>query len=276
MTANQLEYPILIYGATFAGLGMASSLGKQAIVVERTSLVGHEYVNSYRPGHGLTKISVSDIGQALYSELAERNIVHEDGAVHLPGISPVLFHFIRKQGLDVRLMTEITDVKPTEGGYEVQLYNTSGTQSMKVRDLIDTTSICSSTSLYNPSLQGKRINAILNGPPLEAPLGDPKLGYELVQGGFASEVYLQFKVDYDDNWMSARNKLHQLWMNRPEALRKWKMAAVADTFDIKVNKGPETVGSGWSWVPSCAYDNFMEAFEAGLSYVKLKQEVKQG
>ncbi|NOU67360.1 hypothetical protein GC096_25275 [Paenibacillus sp. LMG 31461] len=271
MTAFHSDAPVLIYGATFAGLAMAYSLGKQSILVERSSLVGHEYVNSYRPGHGLANRPTSGIGQELYDELVRRNIVQADGAVHLPGISPVLFHFIRKHNLNIRMMTEITEVRSTEDGYEVMLYNTSGSQTVQVRNIIDTTSTCGSSHLWNPPILAKSINAILDGPPLAASIGDSGRSYEMVQGGFPSEIYFQLKVDNKDNWIVARDKLHQFWMNRPKMLRPWKLAAVADTFDIKVNQGVQVAAMGSSWLPSCAYDNFMEAFEAGISYAK--QEV---
>jgi hypothetical protein len=269
MTERLYESPILIYGATFAGLGLAYRLGKQAIVIERSSLVGHEFINSYNPGKGLENEPSSEIGKCLHKELAERNLLQQDGRVHLPGISPMLFHFIRKHELSVLLMTEITEVKKTDDGFEVTLYNTSGSQTMRVRDIIDTTSTCTSKPSMKFEMTGKRINAILDGPSLTEPIKDSMYG--LIQGGFSSEIYLKLDIQPEDQWAAAREKLHRFWMNRPERLQPWKLAAVADTFEIRLAEGPYPLEDGRVWLPSCAYSNLMEAFEAGISYAE--QEV---
>jgi hypothetical protein len=96
----------------------------------------------------------------------------------------------------------------------------------------------------------------------EVPVLDEGAG-EIVQGRFPGELILKLKLEKDDDWVSARRKMHGFWQNRPASLAPWTLAAIADRFEVHVEKGPHCVAPAWRWLPSCAYENVVAAFDSG-------------
>src|SRR5690606_17501498 len=147
-------------------------------------------------------------------------------------------------------------------GYFVTLYNASGLRKIEVGRIVDTTSTCASHPSYDADIQYRKLNAMLHGTHPEVPeVQDERL--EFVPGLLPGELILKLNLDVNDGWIEARGKLHRYWMNRTEALRDCVLAAVADTFEIGVAKGPHKIGDDWQWLPSCAYSHLLEAFDAG-------------
>src|SRR5690606_33343244 len=110
----------------------------------------------------------------------------------------------------------------------------------------------------------RKLNAMLfcNQPTTTVPVLEGADG-EIVLGRFPGELILKLGLDKDDDWVSARDKMHRFWKNRPASLAPWTLAAIADRFEVGVEAGPHCVASGWRWLPSCAHDNLLAAFEAG-------------
>jgi hypothetical protein len=258
------DYDVLVYGATFAGLGVALTCREKTLVVERTKLVGSEYINSFNIGNNLKNEPLSPIGKKLKEELLQRNVLSEGGDVHLPGIAPVLYRMVQTEQINLLLMTELVDIRPSADGFDVTLFNRSGLQHYKVKHIIDTTTLC---RFYPSDIIYKRLNAMLHSPREDAawPVSDQP-GVTFVKGLFPAEVILRFELSPEDNWVSARHKLYRYWSKEHEKFEPWVIAAVADEFETRSPQGPHWIKENWSWLPSNAYSNCLNAMDAGWNY----------
>ncbi|MFK7692219.1 hypothetical protein [Paenibacillus sp. HJGM_3] len=267
---------VLVIGATFAGIGLAQKLGSQGLLVERTMLVGHEFINCYRTGHNWNRTPQSTLTEQLRKQWMNRNLLNEAGGVHLGGLAPSVYKLLLDSQQPIRFMTEVLDVRPRSGaGYEVTLYDATGVRNMCVDQIIDTTSECRSAGGKVP-LGAKFIGADLHRD--TANLAEDSLDFlmeqeELLTAGlFASEAYLQFPVDASSTWDMAREQLHHYWKSRPESLRPWTIAAIADVFSVRTEAQHVKLGEGWLWMPSCGFDNPLHAMDEGFQY---GEEVQQ-
>lgn len=264
---DRTECSLLICGATLAGLGAAAAAleaKRDVVVVERTSLVGREFIEAFNPGSGSGK-PATDFGQRVRSGWIERNLMEENGPVHLPGLHPVLCLLIKQYGLKVRFLTEIVGVAERDGRYEVLLHDASGSRPLRVEEILDT----STERLTVPGRlvipESKRLNAYLHHPDLRnavmpAPFDE---SMSVCGGRFPSEVILKVNVAPEADWLQARQRLHQFWQARPAEWAPWTIAAVAGTFDSTVPGGPQRLGERWSWLPSEAFANPLSAIDQG-------------
>lgn len=260
MDTSREYYPVIVLGSTFAGLGAAYANKENTLVIDRSALVGYEFINSYRPGEAWNDVALSGEGMGLKEELLQRNILSEQGKVHIPAVAPVLYNRIKEDGLHVLFLTDIVEICSTGDGYELQVYNTSGFRKIKTDRIVDTRA----DNIPQQLIKGKSIHAMLHCEDENVPLPGNNEQAEFLEGKQKGEVILRFFLDAKDDWASARAKLHRFWMNRPEEWKSWVIAAVASTFDIAVEKGPGMVDENWCWLPSSAYSNPLAAFEAGM------------
>ncbi len=260
---------VLVIGATFAGIGLAQRLGAQGLLVERTTLVGHEFINSYSPGHTWSRTPQLPLTEQLREQWLDRNLLTEKGGVHLGGMAPTVHKLLLDSRQSIRLMTEIVEVKPRpDHGYGVTLFDASGIRLIQANRIIDTTSDCRSATGRFP-LGSKFIGAVLHRADA-ASAGEPLIpeafADRITAGLFASEAYLRFPIDASATWDEARYELHHYWEARPEALIPWTIAAIADEFAIQPPTRREQLGEGWIWMPSCVFDNPLHALEEGYLY----------
>ncbi|WP_020616380.1 hypothetical protein [Paenibacillus daejeonensis] len=254
-------YPLVVLGATFAGLGAAYSRIDETLVLERSALVGYEYINSYRPGDGWHETKLSERGEDLKAELVRRQILGEDGRVHIPAVAPVMYNRITHDKLQLQFHTEVTAIDEHEQGWEITIYSPSGFSRMLAGAILDTRP----EHAPEGAITGKRLGAMLNCGTDEPELpGEEQLGVQFVRGKLAGEVMAQLRIDTGDDWPSARHKLHELWTNRPEAWQAWTLSAVAGYFNYEGRPKVPTWTERRADLLSYAYPNPLAALEAGI------------
>jgi len=261
-------YPLLVVGATFTGIGIAKAAGQNALVVDSYSQPGHEFIACYRPGGHWDRSTRTEQGERLLRQLVQRHVLDADGRLHIPAVLPVWCEFIRQELPTPLLLTTITDIRPHPDGYAVTIFNVSGLETFIVGRIIDTTAQgLAHLGVAPPAVVGKSINAMLHHP---EPAGLTPQSFDrrvtFARGKFDSEWILKVELQPSDDWITARRKLHDLWSARPESLRSWKIAAVADTFELRVQQGPSEIKPNWLRLPSGAYANLLEAFEEGVLF----------
>ena len=262
----------LICGATFYGVGEAVTDPEETLVVERNAVLGHEFIESLNPGTGWGERVYSEQGSQFRAELVKRNILTEDGKVHLPAVYPLLCNVIDQTGMKMLFLTEIIRVeKGNDGFYEVTLHNASGFQTVKAETIVDTTSEGLSYAPENrPIPQAKTINAYLfNDQEVTFPERIPE-GMTCIQGRFPAEVIGKLQLDPTDQWAEAREKLHKFWTARPQHLQNWTLTSVAGSFDISISE--EELGKrqteNWYWAPSCKHGNLLTSYDSAFQKVK--------
>lgn len=260
---------LLICGASLAGLGAAcaaQAAGRETVIVERTGYVGREFIEAFRPGRA-NGLPETEFGASVKNDWVRRNLIGDHGSVHLPGLHPVLCLLIKQRALNVRFLTEIIDVSERDGGYEVLLYDVGGCHSIRVGEVLDTTSERLSTPGQLAVPGRKRLNAYLHHPAIaQIELPAPIDGsMSVVRGLFPSEVIMQFDVPASDDWVQARNRLYTYWEARPEAWSEWTVAAVASVFAVSVPEKPEQIGRRFKWAPSESYGHPLAAIDQGYA-----------
>ncbi|MDF2959311.1 MAG: hypothetical protein K0S39_1046 [Paenibacillus sp.] len=257
--------PTLIIGASMLGLGIAFSKERDAMVLESSNGVGNEYIRSFKFSRSSCSPATSK-GTELQQECARRGIMDSEGRMHLPGLMPVMIKHIKEADLDVKMQTSVVEVKQRDGQFEVLYYDASGLRTLVADRLVDTTSVC----LTKPACfqaKSKSLNMMLNALPEQLDVTGTK-DYSIRRGRFESEIVLRFGVEPEDDWISARNKLFQFWLNRPSALTSCAFVTHADEFDMEYDLAHQPISPGWDWLPSAYYSNPLEAFDHGFRYGK--------
>lgn len=252
------SYDTLIIGASMTGIGLAFHNKENTLIIERTASPGSEYISAFYPGKNWKEAPAG----ALKKELEERNIIYK-GKAHIPALAPVLCNFIKREKLNALFWTEITKTEKKEDAFEVEILNASGLQTIKAERIIDTTSLRIS-SPDNSSIISKGINAILHCEN-ETAAFEMKDG-RIIDGRFPSEKFFSVPIEINDDWPEARKKLFDAWKKRPDEIKGWLMASTASEFVYASKKGPFEVGKNWSHLPSTAYSNPLESFNAGKNF----------
>ncbi|WP_028611600.1 hypothetical protein [Paenibacillus harenae] len=261
---HQVEHvTTVIIGASFLGLGLASRLGPDALVIEPSNGVGNEFIRSFKlSDRKYAPLTASGI--ELLRELIRRNVTDGEGRLHLPGMMPVLIKHITGQKLDVRMQTQVVEMHPRDGKFEVMCYDASGFRRIVADRLVDTTSRCV-TKNDRGRVRAKSLNMMLLGSP-GTHHSEGLSEYPIYQGHFPNETVLKFAVDPMDDWITARRKLFDFWLNRPEPLRPCAFVTHADEFDMELDTMQAPIQPGWDWLPSAYYANPLEAYDQGYNF----------
>ncbi|WP_158606971.1 FAD-dependent oxidoreductase [Paenibacillus ginsengarvi] len=272
MQLNRTECSILIVGATFAGLGAALAAleeNRDVVVVERTALVGREFIEAFRPGSEWTP-PVTKLGQLFREALMQRGLMEEAGPAHLPALHPLLCSLVKENGLKVRFLTEIVDVTRRGDQYEVTLHDASGCGTLAADTIVDTTSQ-RLTSPGQPAVPGRKwIRAYLYNTDIRDAVLPEQIDEMMTvcRGRYRSEVILRVEAAPEDGWTEVRRRLFAYWQARPERWKPWTIAAVAGEFESDVPPGPHVQNDGLIWLPSEAYANPLNALDQGYDYYK--------
>ncbi|MBD2846603.1 hypothetical protein IDH44_15490 [Paenibacillus sp. IB182496] len=227
-----MTYDLIIVGATTTALGVAQAVqGRlKTLIVNATEMVAYEFVNTYKQPE-------------LYTQGAAYNAQ------------------FRELEADVLLGTEVVSVaKSADGGYTLELLGPGGYRTVTGARLVDT------TLEREAAAEGKSLNALLiqqQGEPLPA-LQWP--GMELVpethDHAYTTAI---LKFDCAPQWdvAEARHRLVEAWLERPEALQSWRMAAIAFCFDERTQAGQWAEGTRYAVLPAAAYARPEESIAAG-------------
>ena len=250
---NKTHYSTIIVGATAFGLGYATRDVNDTLVLEKTSLIGSEFIDSLHMQSG-DWVPTSIFGKSLKKECIERNILSNNGRIRTPALASLLFQYVQQNSIQVLFLTEIINIEKKEQGYVLTIYNNSGFQTITADLVIDTTSNAQISPDMEVYIVSKSINAILHS-----------------EGHFENETILRYPLEIIDDWITARHKLHMYWQNRPQKMKDLTLSYIPFTFDYQVAEpGPYFVKPDMYWIPSNSYCNLLEAFETGLEGGGLK------
>lgn len=277
---NEMDrhYTTLICGATFSGVGALLASPDNVLMVERTAMVGGEYVEAINPGRSGNVPFRTSFGRSMNEELITRNLIAPAGGpLHLPALHPLLCQKLLGVQASVLLLTEIIAIKPHMRGYEVTVCNAAGWQVITASNIIDTTSRQVSSPGGRSMSIAKSLNAYIlaNDDQLSLPTFEhPRV--ELVQGRFVSEHILKWRIEPDEDWLAARSSLVQFWASRPASLQPWTIAATATEFEYDAPDGAMRLDEHWSWLPSVGYDHPLLAMEHGFIHRSQEEENEHG
>jgi hypothetical protein len=260
------HYDTLVVGATCAGLGYALNHPEHLLVVDSGSLAGREFVETMDPGQGWeTEPSLDDNTEDLRRELERRNIA-ADGCVHLPALGPVLFERLRLSGIDYLFLTNILGLTRGPTDYVADLFNVEGHHTVRANRILDTTVRRESLPGHVVAMETQSICATLSNPD-GTPCPQQQLTADCAMrpGRFRGEAFLCLTVPVTCDWVTARDRLHQFWMDRPEPLRSWDLVSVATRLRQRSTEVPAP-GKGHVLLQSARYENPLAAYAAGATH----------
>lgn len=258
------QYKAVIYGASVKGIGIATQLPEQTLVVEKTSLAAREFVSALVPGEE-SREAKTEPGKGLEARYRQKGILTEGKPIQIAAAAPVMFETIRDAQIRVLFGTDLK-VCRADGKNIVTCYNDSGIFQVCAEHIYDWEQEAAEKPEY-----GKYINALLycDDPSRIIEWENRRGGIRVLEYAHPDMKLLCYPLDREDDWIAAREKLHSFWKNRPGWLAPWKIASVASAFAwLK-----ETGEKGELLQP--LYGNLLGAFESGVELGKQwKEEVK--
>lgn len=229
-----MKVDLVIIGATAAALGLAKTVQAtlKTLIVNKTEMVAYEFVNAFQQPEVYAR------GAFFYKEFRELQA-------------------------QVLLGTEVTGITPKpEGGYVLELYNTAGFQTIEASRVVDTT-----TDSVPSTAKAKTLNALIiqqQGKPVPAVEWE---GFTLVPEAHSqtySTAILKLACPAEDTVAIARHRLVEAWLNRPEALGGWKIAAIAFAFEELPAQVEAKANDGRILLVSAAYEGPVQSEDAGI------------
>ncbi|MGG1516635.1 hypothetical protein ABE504_14550 [Paenibacillus oryzisoli] len=229
-----MSYDLVIIGATTTALGLAQTVqgSLKTLIVNATEMVAYDVVNNYKQPE-------------VYTQGAAYNKQFRDLQA------------------DVLLGTDVVRVTKREngGGYILELLNIGDFRTVEAKFVVDT------TMEREETLTGKSLNAIIiqqKGEKLPL-LTWP--GFSIVseqhEHKYRSAI-LKFDCAPDWNVAEARHRLIDLWLERPEPLQNWKIAAMAFCFEERTTSGLRTRDVGYTALPAASFAEPEESIAAGI------------
>ena len=276
------SYDTLIAGASFAGLGALFTRPGGALLVERTTTVGPEFIETFRAGDGWHSTALTPPAVDLQRELTERGVL--DGErVQLAQLGLVLCARLQQFAGRYLFGTEIAEVQRRRSGFAVTLVNASGWQTIRVRRILDTTPTAATRLDGKPAITSTWLGAFLKrhaaGPAPLTRCTDPD--FEIMPGRFDTDLYFSLKMRSAAAWPEARQRFHNFWTGQRAQLAAasaafgptepaWNVAAIAAVLDLRPAAATDNA-KDWDFLPSASYANGLAAFDAGCRWATGKE-----
>ncbi len=251
---TEKRYDTVILGATFLGFGAALSMKGKTAIVESGGLFGAEFVDCFKLCHKSPVRTVTEKGTEFAEDLKRRKLINELGEIYPAPTIYVLSSLLKNRPMDILLMTEVISIKRQSGCYEITIFNTQGFCTITAGQILDTTTFGKGHTEGQEIPRLKSLNAILynsDGNDLE------NLHYNSMNGLY----YYHMPVTMD---MSRYDALEMLCRKEKEFLEKnIRISTIAQAFAYEMEPVVKRIGEQFVWIPSAAYHNLVEAFDAG-------------
>lgn len=255
------KYKTAVFGTTVLAAAVAETLGGGAVVIEKsesaatdcTSCINMPYSKIYRGGSPKT--------EGFFKDLEERNLIGEDGTVHVFPVAGVTAkRFIMA---DTLLSTDVISVGKAAGGYEITIFNIDGFSKIYAENILDTTP--TGVINTNPSELNftKYLRSLISGE------GEPEEA-AIVRGRFENEFTYSVEAEKYEGYSSAARRLHEAWQKIAVKNRGYEMSAVAPQFayiyDAPVRR---EIDKNYIFVPSASFADLGSAYEEGVHAAEL-------
>lgn len=249
----------LILGATFYGLSRLLSSPGDCMAVERSVLVGSEYVDSLNDKGAADFVPSTEFCTRIKESLFISGALNDAGEIYA---APASFHLcellLEKHG-KILFDTSVAEIRKTRGGYEVTIFNRSGFSVISAKRIIDTTS---EGVLHNPpypALAQKNLNLIVQKPE-NANCGLKNLTHNSLAG---IDIF-KFPVGLHEDMYPAKTRLYSFWENSPDA-KDSRIVYIANTFAYDMDFTCHKIDDNRYWIPSSGCGGILQAIDKGFS-----------
>lgn len=246
-------YDVIVLGATFAAAGLLQAYNGRCMVIERRPQAGYEFFNALNFGTGYEKRLQTKEALALRQKFVEKKAFQGD-RVCLFDCASSFYELLK--GKNVMLNMETVNVTPTADGFSVTAHGVSGYRTYSAKKIID-------TRVRRDMIAEKTLNLLISGENCD-PTDLPKT-LKTEKWGYETDILIKCPVDVNANYIEARRAVADEIKQLP---KKYKAAMVADMFDCRLKGTYPEEKDGITYIPSCAYENPLLAFDAGVIYAK--------
>jgi hypothetical protein len=240
----------------------------QCLVIEEGKSVGYEYALAYKgESREINRIEKTCETDSLCRELIARNVLAESGAVHFPALLPVLSNRMCASGATCLFRSRIVAIEPVDHRWQLTLFTPSGFLSINTRRIVDTTAEFSTARFLDvelPQFGRKSLNCYLVSPRSRPWPNREDILYE--KGRYGDDIFLHISIPDKLRMNEALKYVYDYWSEYSAFFPGWKIASVATVFDVTPTLTGLKIGETMSYLPSAAYDNFIEAYQAGISF----------
>ncbi len=249
-----MHYEVIIIGATFTAAGLVQVYGDKCLVLERRPQAGYEFLNAVKFGTDYDAALFTDEAKALYAKFVEKEAFDGERICLFDCASPL---YSLLEGKNIFLNMEIVSVEKEGAGFKVEAHGVSGYRTFTADKVIDTT-------VHKDMIVAKSLNLLVNAEEEDAPALPVDVKTE--KWGYPEDTLVKCSVPSQANYIDARRAVKDFIDNVKPS--QYKVAFVADCFDYEVKAGYPAEKDGIVYMPSCAYNNPLLAFDAGVLYAK--------
>lgn len=231
----------LIIGASFYGMALLKTLGKNAMLVERGYRIGAEFSSSLRVS-GFDGEVKTELGKSFLRRMTEHKLLDGSGAIYSTPAAYLLADM--SVGANALFATEVPSIEKENGTYKLELFNCEGRCTVFADRIVDTTAEGAVRAGVGTK---KRLNVILTEPTTETE-------YDSFTGG----NIFGFPAGLSETLPETRSRLYEL-------LESENMGAVfvADIFDYKIEKTVYKKDDNYYIIPSLGFGNPISAVDEG-------------
>lgn len=254
----------VIIGPTFYAAGQLLQANNDVLVIGRNSSIGDEWCYSYRNIALQEFFPKTDISLQLKKELDSLGL--SSPGKNALAFSVLLYERLVQVSEKLRLWTEIESIKENANGFELTFYTVSGRDTVQCEELLDNTARALTYPVWGlNNIKSKSLNMLIEcGSESVSELEDFD-GLKIYPGRVDSEKIVCYDTEPDALIHAVRARMLDLWQNRPESAKEWKIGAFGAEFDYKLELDEYEIKPNWHYLNPLAYDNPATAFDAGLT-----------
>lgn len=245
-------YDVIVLGATFASVGIATVLDKKALIIERRPQAGYEFLNALNFGAKYDAPLMSREARSLFETFAEKGAFIND-RVCLFDCAGVLYQILENK--NVYLNMELICVEREDDAFKVTVHGVSGYRTFYAKQVVDTR--CSDEIAAHKTLNLLVKN--LENPEAVLP------GAAKEKWGYSGDVLVKIPVEKGKSYIDARKKVKAFLEQMPAG---FKAVCVGDCFAMSAAGTYPAEKDGIFYLPSVAYDNPLQAFDAGVLFAR--------
>jgi hypothetical protein len=251
----------IILNPTFFAVGQALQADNDLMVIGRNSSIGDEWTYSFHQIKSSGFVPSTEITRSLLIEMSNLNL--ENNAV---GFSVLLYKLLANCTDKFMLWTELESVKEVDDGFELSLYTVSGREIIHCRELVDTSVEMQSCPDWGKSnITSKSLNMIIDKKIEDSCQAHDFGALKMRAGRSITEFIIEYTVSPGISLPAARAELLDIWRNRPESMKDWKIVSFGSEFDYSLKSDKHTIKPNWSFINPLAFDSPIAALEAGLT-----------
>jgi hypothetical protein len=245
----------IIFGATALAYPIAAKLGSNCLVIERGISAGAEFSDAMNASPVDISKNPTELTQKFRDELQLRNILSEDGRLHILAVGGVLAGLYLETGCKLLLNTAVISVEQMPDGKLVTIFSPEeGFSQYYARQVIDTR--------VADFMECRKTFGVLLALEKNIEIFDDGDVY-LQKGYFADEFILRFRIDRDTSLPDVQRRSDEWLSKNLTRLGSAKVAGIALEFGWEFKKPIELVREGVRYIPSASYPDVVSAVEGG-------------